>query len=100
MTMAHGRTQNVGSTDKGGEGGARVCVCVCVCVCVQARKFGAQGIGLTRTEHMFFASEERIATVRRMIVAQVRTLLLLMHLVAQVCVSISPPDTHTKSAHV
>jgi phosphoenolpyruvate synthase/pyruvate phosphate dikinase len=37
----------------------------------QARKFGAEGIGLTRTEHMFFASEERIATVRRMIVAQV-----------------------------
>lgn len=30
-----------------------------------------QGIGLCRTEHMFFASEERIATVRRMIVAQV-----------------------------
>ncbi len=38
----------------------------------EARKFGAEGIGLTRTEHMFFASEERIAAVRRMIVAQVR----------------------------
>ncbi|GLI61134.1 hypothetical protein VaNZ11_003409 [Volvox africanus] len=36
----------------------------------EARKFGAEGIGLCRTEHMFFASEERIATVRRMIVAQ------------------------------
>lgn len=38
---------------------------------VEARKFGAEGIGLCRTEHMFFASEERIAGVRRMIVAQV-----------------------------
>eukprot|EP00198_Chlamydomonas_reinhardtii_P003602 XP_001692938.1 pyruvate phosphate dikinase [Chlamydomonas reinhardtii] len=38
----------------------------------EARKFGAEGIGLCRTEHMFFASEERIATVRRMIVAQTR----------------------------
>ncbi len=38
----------------------------------EARKFGAEGIGLTRTEHMFFASESRIAAVRRMIVAQVR----------------------------
>ncbi|MEW5299832.1 MAG: hypothetical protein WDW36_002807 [Sanguina aurantia] len=37
---------------------------------VEARKFGAEGIGLCRTEHMFFASEERIAGVRRMIVAQ------------------------------
>jgi len=36
----------------------------------EARKFGAEGIGLCRTEHMFFASEERIANVRRMIVAQ------------------------------
>eukprot|EP00195_Chlamydomonas_chlamydogama_P010279 CAMPEP_0202891472 /NCGR_PEP_ID=MMETSP1392-20130828/1515_1 /ASSEMBLY_ACC=CAM_ASM_000868 /TAXON_ID=225041 /ORGANISM="Chlamydomonas chlamydogama, Strain SAG 11-48b" /LENGTH=863 /DNA_ID=CAMNT_0049575227 /DNA_START=362 /DNA_END=2953 /DNA_ORIENTATION=- len=36
----------------------------------EARKFGAEGIGLCRTEHMFFASEERIAAVRRMIVAQ------------------------------
>lgn len=40
-------------------------------LCVpQARKFGAEGVGLCRTEHMFFASAERIATVRRMIVAQ------------------------------
>lgn len=38
----------------------------------EARKFGAEGIGLCRTEHMFFASEERIATVRRMIVAQTK----------------------------
>ncbi|KAI8470046.1 MAG: hypothetical protein J3K34DRAFT_454128 [Monoraphidium minutum] len=30
---------------------------------------GAQGIGLCRTEHMFFASAQRIAAVRRMIAA-------------------------------
>lgn len=35
-----------------------------------ARKNGAQGIGLCRTEHMFFASEARILTMRKMIVAQ------------------------------
>lgn len=35
---------------------------------VQAAKFGAQGIGLCRTEHMFFA-EDRISAMRRMIVA-------------------------------
>jgi pyruvate,orthophosphate dikinase len=34
----------------------------------QARRFGAEGIGLCRTEHMFF-DEERIDWVRRMIVA-------------------------------
>ncbi|EOY06323.1 Pyruvate orthophosphate dikinase isoform 1 [Theobroma cacao] len=34
-----------------------------------ARKNGAQGIGLCRTEHMFFASEERIKAVRMMIMA-------------------------------
>ena len=34
----------------------------------QARKFGAEGIGLCRTEHMFFAPE-RIKAVREMIVA-------------------------------
>src|SRR5262245_6194782 len=34
----------------------------------RARSFGAQGIGLCRTEHMFFA-EDRIAAVRRMILA-------------------------------
>jgi len=28
-----------------------------------------QGIGLTRTEHMFFATHQRIAAVRRMIAA-------------------------------
>ena len=35
----------------------------------QAVKFGAEGIGLCRTEHMFF-HEERIAAVREMIVAK------------------------------
>ncbi len=35
----------------------------------QARRFGAEGIGLCRTEHMFF-DEERIDWVRRMIVAE------------------------------
>jgi pyruvate,orthophosphate dikinase len=34
----------------------------------RARAFGAQGIGLCRTEHMFF-EEERLPTVRRMILA-------------------------------
>ncbi len=34
----------------------------------QARQFGAEGIGLTRTEHMFFA-EDRIKAVREMILA-------------------------------
>lgn len=34
-----------------------------------ARKNGAQGIGLCRTEHMFFASEERIKVMRKMIMA-------------------------------
>ncbi len=33
-----------------------------------ARKFGARGIGLTRTEHMFFG-EERLPHMRRMILA-------------------------------
>jgi pyruvate,orthophosphate dikinase len=33
-----------------------------------ARRFGAEGVGLCRTEHMFF-SEDRIMAVRRMIVA-------------------------------
>ena len=32
----------------------------------QARKFGAQGIGLCRTEHMFF-DEDRIPAIREMI---------------------------------
>jgi len=35
----------------------------------QAVAFGAQGIGLTRTEHMFFA-EDRIAAIREMIVSK------------------------------
>ena len=34
-----------------------------------ARQFGAQGIGLCRTEHMFFG-EGRITSVRKMILAQ------------------------------
>ncbi len=34
-----------------------------------ARQAGAEGIGLVRTEHMFFASAQRIAAVRRMIAA-------------------------------
>ena len=33
-----------------------------------ARKFGAEGIGLCRTEHMFFDAE-RIVAVRQMILA-------------------------------
>ena len=36
---------------------------------LMARDFGAQGIGLCRTEHMFF-DEERIFLVRKMIVAE------------------------------
>ncbi len=36
---------------------------------VQARAFGAEGIGLCRTEHMFFA-EDRIDHMRRMIMAE------------------------------
>lgn len=35
----------------------------------EARKNGAEGIGLTRTEHMFF-SDERIRVVRRMILSR------------------------------
>ncbi len=35
----------------------------------KAREYGAVGIGLTRTEHMFFA-EERISAIRRMILAE------------------------------
>jgi len=34
-----------------------------------ARDHGATGIGLVRTEHMFFATEERIRAVRRMILS-------------------------------
>jgi len=34
-----------------------------------AREYGAQGIGLVRTEHMFFGSGERLRAVRRMIIA-------------------------------
>ncbi|XP_058077876.1 pyruvate, phosphate dikinase 2 isoform X1 [Magnolia sinica] len=34
-----------------------------------ARNNGAQGIGLCRTEHMFFASDERLKAVRQMIMA-------------------------------
>ncbi|MCB9917476.1 MAG: pyruvate, phosphate dikinase [Planctomycetes bacterium] len=37
--------------------------------CRKAREFGAEGIGLCRTEHMFFGAS-RILAMRRMIVAQ------------------------------
>lgn len=37
-----------------------------------ARKFGAEGIGLCRTEHMFF-DEQRITAMREMIVAETET---------------------------
>ncbi|HWH18522.1 MAG TPA: pyruvate, phosphate dikinase, partial [Allosphingosinicella sp.] len=37
--------------------------------CLAAREFGAEGIGLCRTEHMFFDAE-RITNVRRMILAE------------------------------
>jgi pyruvate, orthophosphate dikinase len=40
---------------------------------IQARKFGAEGIGLCRTEHMFF-QEERIFNFRRMIAADTKEL--------------------------
>jgi len=36
----------------------------------QARAYGAEGIGLCRTEHMFFSSEERLLAMRKMIVAE------------------------------
>jgi pyruvate, orthophosphate dikinase len=39
---------------------------------VKAREFGAQGIGLCRTEHMFMA-EDRLPVVREMILAQDET---------------------------
>ncbi len=38
----------------------------------RARQFGAKGIGLTRTEHMFFEGE-RISAMRRMILAETRS---------------------------
>ena len=37
--------------------------------CIVARQFGAEGIGLCRTEHMFFDAD-RISAVRRMILAE------------------------------
>ncbi len=37
----------------------------------RAREFGAEGIGLCRTEHMFFG-EERIRAIRRMIISENR----------------------------
>ncbi|NQU06637.1 MAG: pyruvate, phosphate dikinase [Calditrichaeota bacterium] len=40
--------------------------------CTVARAFGAEGIGLTRTEHMFFGGE-RITAVREMILADDET---------------------------
>ena len=36
---------------------------------IRGREFGAEGIGLTRTEHMFFG-EERIKAMRRMIISE------------------------------
>ena len=36
-----------------------------------AREFGAEGIGLCRTEHMFF-DEERILSVREMILSKTK----------------------------
>ena len=38
---------------------------------IKAKSFGAEGIGLCRTEHMFFA-EDRIPAIRRMILAQTK----------------------------
>ncbi|HHU36626.1 MAG TPA: pyruvate, phosphate dikinase [Treponema sp.] len=35
-----------------------------------ARKLGAEGIGLCRTEHMFFSTEDRILAIREMIIAE------------------------------
>ena len=40
--------------------------------CVVARQFGAEGVGLCRTEHMFFDAE-RILSVRQMILAENET---------------------------
>src|SRR3546814_16300492 len=37
--------------------------------CRMARQFGAEGIGLCRTEHMFFDAQ-RISAVRQMILAE------------------------------
>jgi pyruvate,orthophosphate dikinase len=39
---------------------------------IRAREFGAQGIGLTRTEHMFFEGD-RITAMREMILAETTT---------------------------
>ncbi len=36
----------------------------------RARSFGAEGIGLCRTEHMFFGTDERLLTVRALILAE------------------------------
>ncbi len=38
----------------------------------KAREFGAQGIGLCRTEHMFFETEERRLAIQEMIVSDTR----------------------------
>lgn len=37
-----------------------------------ARKLGAEGIGLCRTEHMFFGTEERILAIREMIISETK----------------------------
>ncbi len=36
----------------------------------RARAFGAQGVGLCRTEHMFFATDERLEAMRAVIMAE------------------------------
>jgi pyruvate,orthophosphate dikinase len=36
----------------------------------RAYEFGAEGVGLVRTEHMFFNDDKRIAAIRKMIVAR------------------------------
>ncbi len=36
----------------------------------RARELGAEGIGLCRTEHMFFATDERLAAMRMLILAE------------------------------
>ncbi|NCB34378.1 MAG: pyruvate, phosphate dikinase, partial [Erysipelotrichia bacterium] len=36
----------------------------------RAYEFGAEGVGLVRTEHMFFNDDERIAAIRKMIVSR------------------------------
>ena len=53
-----------------------------------ARANGAEGIGLVRTEHMFFGSGERLRTVRRMIMVRE----------GGVCAAQAAPHTATRTA--